>query len=182
MRKLSLLIALATLLTPTTNSADAPPADTVLSVSQVLSSQDQYVGQKISLRGNLRIVPSYSMLPCPAGVQPCNPIISVAVFLQDLNDPTKQIVVYQGPDPYKCSYDMQGNYQCPPFRNNTVTVLEGIYSKGKQPGAVTGSASPAGGPTPPQATTITNFYYLDVASSSGTPRIVGRPVTRKPRK
>jgi hypothetical protein len=182
MRKLSLLIALATLLTPTTNSADAPPADTVLSVSQVLSSQDQYVGQKISLRGNLRIVPSYSMLPCPSGVQPCNPIISVAVFLQDLNDPTKQIVIYQGADPYKCSYDMQGNYQCPPFVNNTVTVLEGIYSKGKQPGTVTGTASPAGGPTPPQASTLTNFYYLDVASSSGTPRIVGRPVTRKPRK
>ena len=157
-------------------------ADAVLSVSQALSSPDQYVGQKISLRGSLRIVPSYSMLPCPSGVQPCKPIISVAVFLQDLNDTTKQIVIYQGADPYKCTYDMQGNYSCPPFVNHTSMVLEGVYSKGKQPGAVTGSASPAGGPTPPHATTFTNFYYLDVASSSGTPRIVSRPVTPKPHK
>jgi hypothetical protein len=172
----SLLIALATLL------IHLLMADTVLSVSQVLSSPDQYVGQKVSLRGNLRIVPSYSMLPCPSGVQPCNPIISVAVFLQDLNDTTKQIVIYQGADPYKCTYDMQGNYSCPPFVNHAAVVLEGVYSKGKQPGAVTGSASPAGGPTPPQATTFTTFYYLDVASPSGTPRIIGRPVTHKPRK
>ena len=172
----SLLIALATL------PIELLTADTVLSVSQVLSSPDQYVGQKISLRGNLRIVPSYSMLPCPAGVQPCKPIISVAVFLQDLNDTNKQIVIYQGADPYNCTYDMQGNYSCPPFVNNSEIVLEGVYSKGKQPGAVTGSASPAGGPTPPQATTFTIFYYLDVATLSGTPRILGRPVTRKPRK
>ncbi len=156
-------------------------ADTVLSVSQVLSSPDQYVGQKVSLRGNLRIVPNYSMLPCPSGVQPCNPIISVAVFLQELNDTTKQIVIYQGADPYKCTYDIQGKYSCPPFVNNAAIVLEGVYSKRKQPGAVTGSASPAGGPTPPQATTFTTFYYLDVASPSGTPRIL-RPPTRKPLK
>lgn len=172
----SLLIALATL------PIQILTADTVLSVSQVLSSPDQYVGQKISLRGNLRIVPSYSMLPCPSGVQPCNPIIGVAVFLQDLSDATKKMVIYQGTDPYKCTYDIQGNYSCPPFANNTEIVLEGIYSKGKLPGAVTGGASPAGGPTPPQATTFTTFYYLDVATSSGTPRIMGRPVMRKPRK
>ena len=172
----TLLIALATL------PIQVLTADTVLSVAQVLSSPDQYVGQKISLRGNLRIVPSYSMLPCPSGVQPCNPIISVAVLLQDLSDTTKETVIYQGADPYKCTYDIQGNYSCPPFVNNTEIVLEGVYSKGKQPGAVTGTASPAGGPTPPQTTTFTTFYYLDVATSSSTPRILGRPVTRKPRK
>ena len=176
MREFSLLIALATL------PIRLLTADRILSVSHVLSSPGQYVGQKISLRGNLRTVPSYSMLPCPSGVQPCNPIVSVAVFLQDLNDAAKQIVIYQGADPYQCTYDMRGNYSCPPFVNNTEIVLEGVYSKGKQPGAVTGSASPAGGPTPPQSATFTTFYYLDVASPSGTPRIVGQPVTRKTRK
>lgn len=172
----SLLIALAAL------PIEVLTADAVVSVTQVLSSPDQYVGQKISITGTLRIVPRYSMLPCPSGVHPCNPIISVEVSLHDLNDAAKQIVIYQGADPYKCTYDMQGNYSCPPFVNNTEIVLEGVCSKGKQPGGVTGSASPAGGPTPPNANAFTTFYYLVVASASGIPRIVGRPVTHKPRK
>jgi hypothetical protein len=40
---------------------DAAP----LSVSQIVASPDQYVGQKIQVAGTIRIIPQYSRLPAP---------------------------------------------------------------------------------------------------------------------
>ena len=164
----SFLIALVPFLLPPLSAAP-------LSVSQLLASQEQYVGQKIQVAGTLRILPQYSRLPCPGNVQPCNPITSVTVFLQDPNDRTKQLLLYQSGNPYKCTYDIHGNYKCPPFTDNASVTLEGVFSKGRQPAGVIGSASPAGGGTPPQITTFKEFSYFDVAS----PANPQRPATRK---
>jgi hypothetical protein len=170
MRSFSFLIALAPLLlTPSGSAADS------LSVSQLLTSQDQYVGQRLQVTGSLRILPQYSRLPCPGNVQPCNPITSVTVFLQEPNDSTKQLLLYQGGNPYKCSYDVHGNYKCPPFTDKASVTLEGVFSKGKQPAGIIGSASPAAGGTPPQITTFKDFYYFDVAPETN-PQV---PASRK---
>ena len=169
--------ARAFLLAPSGGAPDPPPAAAPLSISQLLTSQDQYVGQKLQVTGILRIVPQYSLLPCPGNVQPCNPILSVTVFLQDPNDSTKQLLIYQGGNPYKCSFDIQGNYKCPPFTDNASVTLDGVYSKGKQPAGTVGSASPAGGGTPPQVITYKDFYYFDVIPATNPQR----PARRKAR-
>uniref|UniRef100_Q01RN7 Uncharacterized protein n=1 Tax=Solibacter usitatus (strain Ellin6076) TaxID=234267 RepID=Q01RN7_SOLUE len=162
------LIALALFLLA---SAGAAP----LSVSQIVAAQDQYLGQKIQVAGTIRIIPRYSRLPCPGNVQPCNPITSVTVFLQDQNDSAKQLLVYQGGEPYKCTYDIQGNFKCPPFTQNASVTLEGVYSKGKEPAGIMGSASPAAGGTPPQVTSFKDFYYFDVAVAARP----AQPASRK---
>ncbi len=170
MTSCAVFIALAPLLLASSKAAP-------LNVSQIVASPDQYAGQKIQVAGTIRIIPRYSRLPCPGNVQPCNPITSVTVFLQDPNDSTKQLLLYQGGEPYKCSYDVQGNFKCPPFSQNASVTLEGVYSKGKEPAGSIGSASPAAGGTPPQVTTFKEFYYFDVSA----PANPAQPARRKAR-
>ena len=157
------------LLTPMAGSSASPAGP--LGVSEVLKSQDLYVGQRISINGKMQIIPHYSLLSCGAGVPSCTPIIGVSVLLQDLDDATKTLLIYRNGSPYSCTYDIQGNYGCPPFTHNVVTVLNGVYSKGKEPDFVIGSASPSGGPSAPQVVTFKDFYYFDVGPAAGAPML-----------
>src|SRR6202030_513114 len=86
------------LLTQTSNTSDPPPG--ALTVSEVLSSQSLYLGQRIAVQGRIQIVPAYSKAPCGPGVQSCNPIVGVTVFLQDLADRTKQLLIYDNGNLY----------------------------------------------------------------------------------
>jgi hypothetical protein len=54
-------------------------------------------------------------------------------------------------------------------------VLQGTFSKGKEPAGITGSASPGGGGTPPKVTVLKEFYFFDISSSSTEPH----PAKRK---
>ncbi len=153
----------AFLLTPV--AASSAPESRVFAVSEILKAQDLYLGQRITVRGRLQISALHSNLSCPLDMPDCNPIIAVRVFLQDLEDSSKKVPVYRNGTRYECSYDDRGNYDCPPFTNNTVIVLEGVFSKGKEPDFVIGSSSPSGNASPPQVVKFRDFYYLDVGTT-----------------
>lgn len=156
------------------------PGDRVLTVSEVLGSQDQYVGQRIAVKGKVQIAVDYSLLPCPDNVPDCTPIIGVGLFLQDLDDGTKRLPIYQSGSPYRCSYDIRGNYDCRQFVNNNLMVLDGVYTKGKEPDLVIGTSSPGGGSSPPQVVKFRDFYSLDVTPSA-KPTALGAPSASPPR-
>jgi hypothetical protein len=148
-----------------------------VTVSELLASQDAYVGQRLRVTGRISIVAYHSLLPCAEDQPDCSQILGVDLFLEDSDDTAKRLPVYDRGSPYECFSDLHGAYGCGEFRNGSLITLEGLYSKGKKPELVVGGSSPSTGSSPPQAVTYTDFYYFDVGSLTASLAVRGERQT-----
>jgi hypothetical protein len=62
----------------------APAVDeNILSVVDLLSHKDNYLGREILVRGKVAIMPLYSVRPCPTGGLGCDTIMGLQLELWD---------------------------------------------------------------------------------------------------
>ena len=118
----------------------------VLSIQEVNSNKDAYVGKQISVRGKIYVRHNYSLMPCNANdPETCNP---------EIGDPTLHLVnpdsssitpsggqildLYRSGsggkyEPVTCKTVNQNTVDCGKYQQNEVTVIEGIFTRDKIP-------------------------------------------------
>lgn len=117
----------------------------VLSVLEVNSNKDAYVGKRLSVRGKIYVQHNYSLMPCSAEDVQCNPEIGdPTLHLTTPNNSSTQltegdiIALYRsdsagGYVPATCKNINQNTVDCGKFQQNSVVVVEGIFTKDKIP-------------------------------------------------
>src|SRR3989344_27629 len=100
----------------------------VLSIQEVNSNKDAYVGKQISVRGKIYVRHNYSLMPCNANdPETCNP---------EIGDPTLHLV---NPDSSSITpsggqiLDLYRSVSGGKYQQNEVTVIEGIFTRDKIP-------------------------------------------------
>jgi hypothetical protein len=73
----------------------APAVDeNILSVVDLLSHKDHYLGREIRVRGKVAIMPLYSARPCPTGGLGCDTIMGLQLELWDAQSAPEQKLRY----------------------------------------------------------------------------------------
>lgn len=122
----------------------------ILTVTEVLGSLDAYIEKNIRVRGKILAKPNYSTGPCYPS-EPCPPIIDITLHLVNPDEPADHYPItsldlYEHTadgtlKPMKCTFIGEDNFDCHPFVQNTVAIIEGTFIKHKIPYLTVGTST-----------------------------------------
>jgi hypothetical protein len=119
----------------------APPASTILSVSDVNTYRDTYAGERIRVRGKIHAYAYYYDRPCHVDEPPevCNAPGFVGFQLADADGTATELLnIYKAaPDgthkTFECVFVLPNSFDCGIYTPDSVMVVEGVFTKGQEP-------------------------------------------------
>jgi len=151
------------------SSTSLQPAGThMLSVSQLNSNREQYVGAAISVEGRIHVLTVSGLKPCPAG-QPCPKYDDALLTLSDIDisavvvPEDKLVRLYRRPspampaEPIHCRIVDENvpTFDCGAFAAGSVSTVNGVFTRAQEP--VQTVVGPDGQPT---VLKYQDTYYL----------------------
>lgn len=146
--------------TPTPNPIQPPQNNNILSVLDLTGNKEFYVGKRVRVQGRIAINISYGLMPCPPDGSACDNTMGAQLELwqpKTVSGDGNFILPFVKGQPYPCNKTALATYACPPYINNQITIIEGVWSKDQVPIQWIGSSS--GPPTP---TKWEDRYFLNI--------------------
>lgn len=122
----------------------------ILTVAEVHSNRDAYIEKNIRVRGKILAQPHYSTGPCFPS-EPCPSIIDITLHLIDPDDPADHYPITSLDlfkhtavgtfEPMKCTFTGKDNFDCHPYIQNAIVIIEGSFIKHKIPYLTVGTST-----------------------------------------
>lgn len=136
--------------TPTSTSEQPPQNENVLSVVDLTSNKEVYVGKRVSVQGRIAVDVFYGERSCTVNDPACDTTMGARLELwqpNTISGAENFLLIFAKNQPYACNKTAPETYACPPYINNQITTVEGVWSKDQVPIQWVGSS--AGGPATP---------------------------------
>ena len=133
----------------------------VLSVVELLTNREQYLGTQVSVRGRIVVNIIYSERPCQTDGSVCDTTMGAQLELwepQQTPGTEKKILIFRHGQPYACQKIAPEQYRCGTYINGELLTVHGIWSKDQVPDQVVGYS----GGQPPRVLKWRDRYFLEI--------------------
>ena len=151
--------------TPTTiqNSSPTPKvkSNNILSVVDLTGNKEAYLGKRVRVQGRIVINIFYSERKCADNDPVCDTTMGARLELwqpETVSGAENLLLLFVKNQPYPCNKTAPGAYACPPYINNQITTIEGVWSKDQIPTQWIGYS----GGKPPIPIKWEDRYFLNV--------------------
>ena len=133
----------------------------VLSVVDLLTNREQYLGTQVSIRGRIVVNIINSERPCPTDGSVCDTTMGAQLELWDPQQTPgteNKILIFRNGEPYPCEKIAPEQYRCGTYINGELSIVHGIWSKDQVPDQVVGYS----GGQPPKVLKWKDRYFLEI--------------------
>ena len=136
--------------TPDQIPSQPPQSDNVLSVLGLTGNKEAYVGKRVRVQGKIVVNVFYGTMPCSTDGSICDTTMGARLELWQpkvVLGTENLLLLFTKQQPYPCQKTAPATYACPPYINNQITTIEGVWSKDQVPIQWVGYSG-GGPPTP----------------------------------
>jgi len=146
---------------PTPTPAQPSQNNNVLSVLDLTGNKETYVGKRVRVQGRIAINVFYGERPCAENDPVCDTTMGARLELwqpKTVSGADNFLLPFVKNQPYPCQKTAPATYTCPPYINNQITTIEGVWSKDQVPIQWVGSS----GGNPPTPIKWEDRYFLNI--------------------
>ena len=146
---------------PSPTPAQPSQSNNVLSVFDLTSNREVYVGKRVRVQGKIVVNVFYGEMPCPSDGSVCDTTMGAQLELRQPNVASGAdnfLLLFTKNQPYPCNKIAPKTYACLPYVNNQITTIEGVWTKDTVPIQWVGSS----GGSPPTPVKWGDRYFLNI--------------------